>query len=98
MTRTLNIKRPWQRGRKGSLCDKEARALAKELLEHSVLNGRMRYAVHKGKAYCAKEHAKGRWHGHPVGWVEVPANLRWQWVKEKRVKKTQLDRYWEGHK
>lgn len=85
---------PWQRGEKGSLCDKTVWPLATQLLQESVLVGRMRYAVHDGKAYCAKEHRPGRWHGHPVGWKEVPPRLRTLWTKQQRVSKRQIDTYW----
>jgi hypothetical protein len=90
-------KEPWQRGQKGSLCDKEVHPLAEKLLKESCLVGQARYAVHNGKAYCAREHAKDCWHGYPVGWVEVPSKLKRRWVKEKRVTKRELDKYREGH-
>ena len=38
--------------------------------------GRERFVFHEGKAYCAKEHRADVWHGYPVGWIEVPAELR----------------------
>jgi hypothetical protein len=57
----------------------------------------MRYAFHDGKAYCAKEHSPGRWHGHPVGWKEVPSKLRTTWTKEDRISKRQVNKYWKGH-
>jgi hypothetical protein len=87
----------WQREAKGSLCDKAVRPLAHQLLHESVQAGEMRYAVYDGRAYCAKEHLPGRWHGHPVGWREVPAKLRTTWTKEKRVSKRQVDKPWKGH-
>jgi hypothetical protein len=58
--------------------------------------GEKRYAYHEGKAYCGKEHQPGRWHGWPVGWVEVPEKLRTQWVKGGKVKRQDIERYWDG--
>ena len=88
---------PWQAGRKGSICPKEVRPHAQKLLEGSELVGRQRYAVHAGKAYCAKQHRDGVWHGYPVGWSEVPPVLVNKWRREKLVSKRDLDRYWGGH-
>jgi len=85
---------PWQTGKRGSLCEAEARPLAPALLSGSVLWEGKRYAVHDGRAYCAQEHLPNRWHGYPIGWRDVPAKLRTQWVKEGRVKKRQLDLFW----
>jgi hypothetical protein len=87
---------PWQRGKKGSLCDAEVRPLAPRLLEGSVLVGDKRYAVHDGKAYCGQE-AENVWHGYPVGWVEVPPKLILQWRKEGKLAKRDVKRYWESH-
>ena len=88
---------PWQRGQRGSLCESEVRALAQELLRHSVeIEGR-RYAVHDEKAYCAQEHRQGRWHGYPVGWREVPSKLVICWKKAGLVGNRARKRYWEGH-
>ncbi len=85
---------PWQSGARGSLCNADVRPVAAELLEKSVLVGKKRYAVHNGMPYCAHEHQAGRWHGHPVGWKEVPPKLLLQWKKEKLVTKRQIDSYW----
>jgi hypothetical protein len=86
---------PWQPGRRGTLCDKSVRDIAQNLLDDSTLVGETRYAVHDGRAYCAREHETGVWHGHPTGWEKVPAKLRRQWVKEHRVKKRDIDKYWK---
>jgi hypothetical protein len=90
-------KEPWQRGRKGSLCPKNLGASPADLLTNSVLDGDKRYACHDGKAYCAQEHAPGRWHGFPVGWVEVPPRVAAQMVKDGKLSKRDRRRYWEGH-
>ena len=49
---------PWQAGRKGSLCPKNLKPLALELLMKSEQVGRERFVFHEGKADCAKEHAR----------------------------------------
>ncbi len=87
---------PCQPGRKGSICPREVRNLAQQLLDGSVPVGDARYACHEGRAYCAREHVAGRWHGYPIGWREVPAKLRRQWVREGRVSKQDTKRFWEG--
>lgn len=88
---------PWQRGQKGSLCPKDIKAFVADLLAKSEQVGKQRFVVHEGKAYCGREHREGVWHGFPVGWMEVPAELRNRWRREGLVKKRDLDRYWEGH-
>ena len=76
---------PWQRDRRGSLCPEEVRGIAAELLAGSELVEARRYAVFGGKAYCAQEHRLGVWHGYPVGWKEVPPELRGRWRRQGRV-------------
>ena len=88
---------PWQPGRKGSICDKDVRPLAQDLLEQSVAWGDKRYAVVDGKAYCAQQHLPGRWHGYPVGWRDVPPKLRGEWLKRDQLKKRDVKKYWDGH-
>lgn len=86
---------PWQRGRRGSLCPKEVRAVAAELLAGSELVGGKRYAVHGGRAYCAQEHRPGAWHGYPVGWKVVPPELRARWRKQSLVRSRDIKQYWD---
>jgi hypothetical protein len=87
---------PWQAGRKGSLCPKEVKPLASELLEKSELFGKKRFTFHNGRPYCAQQHGEDVWHGYPVGWKEVPAELRNKWKRAKLVSKKEIDRYWES--
>ncbi len=87
---------PWQVGAKGSLCPKELKSLAAELLEKSELVGKQRFAFHDGRAYCAREHRAGVCHGYPVGWVEVPGQIRNKWKRDGSVTKRDLDRFWES--
>jgi hypothetical protein len=88
---------PWQAGRKGSLCPKNLKPLALELLMESDQVGRERFVFHEGKAYCAKEHRADVWHGYPVGWIEVPAELRNRWKRAGSITKKDINRFWEGH-
>lgn len=65
-----------------------------KLLTESVEYNGSRWAVRDGRAYKAHQHAKNRWHGWPVGWVEVPATLRIRWQRENLIRKQHLKRYW----
>jgi hypothetical protein len=80
------------------VCPREiSQEQAQQLLNDSVLVGQKRYAVHDGRPYCAQDDGMGGWHGYPVGRKEVPSTLRTRWEKrENRVKKRDIDRYWEG--
>ena len=86
---------PWQRGRRGSLCPKEVRPIAAELLDDSELIGGKRYAVHDGRAYCAQEHRAGVWQGYPVGWKVVPPELRERWRTQNRVRSRDIRKHWD---
>jgi hypothetical protein len=87
---------PWQPGRKGSVCPPELLLReAQELLRESSLQGHKRFATRGGRAYCAQEHAEGRWHGYPISWKEVPDFLRRQWTREGRVARRDIKRFWD---
>lgn len=88
---------PWQCGQRGSLCPKEVKPHAAKLLAGSEPIGKQRFAIYDGRAYCAREHREGVWHGYPVGWMEVPAELRNRWKRTGYVSKRDIERYWEGH-
>jgi hypothetical protein len=91
-------KTPWQPGRKGSLCPPDvSTARARELLHSSIVEGKKRYAVDQGRAFCAQQHdlAKNRWHGYPIGWREVPASVRRQLRESGAATSRDLKRYWE---
>ena len=90
-------KEPWQRGRRGSPCPAFEREMVVKLLRGSVVEGGKRYACHEGRAYCAREHAEGRWHGYPVGWKEVPTSLSRKWREEGLVRRSDIRKHWEGH-
>jgi hypothetical protein len=88
---------PWQIGKKGSICDQAVRPLAADLLRTSIIWKGKRYAVHEGRAYCAQEHSPNRWHGYPVGWVEVPPKLARQWMRDGNLTNHDRKKYWEAH-
>src|ERR1017187_5399202 len=92
-------KEPWQPGRKGSLCPKDVSVdRARELLQTSVEEGKMRFAADKGRAFCARIHdsVKNRWHGYPVAWKDVPASVRAQLLAAGAVTAHEIKKYWEG--
>lgn len=92
-------KEPWQPGRKGSLCPPPGELgliEAARMLRNSVIDGKKRYAHHDGRAYVAQEHQVGCWHGYPVGWVEVPASIRGDWLASKQIRNKDLKRHWES--
>lgn len=90
-------KKPWQPGRKGSLCPPDiSLEHARNLLQLSILKGSKRYAVDKGRALCAlqNDRRRDRWHGYPVGWVEVPAGVRQEFRKKGLVSNRELREFW----
>jgi len=89
-------KHPWQRGRRGSLCPTELGKIAQRLLDSSVPDGKQRFAVHEGQAYRALAHGPNRWHGHPVGWKEVPEQVRRRWLKDGKVSRAEIRLHWDA--
>jgi hypothetical protein len=91
-------KEPWQSGRKGTLCPREYDLVPLEMLMNSILDGDKRYAVFNGLAYAAQCHrmvdGKEFWHGYPVAWVNVPESIRKQWIKENKVKRSMVSKFW----
>lgn len=96
-------KKPWQRGRKGSICPNDVdESDAETMLEESVLDGEKRYAFQDGKAFCAQKHrdppnGEARWHGYPVGWKEVPEQIRREWCSANKVRRRQIKKFWDHH-
>jgi hypothetical protein len=91
-------KAPWQPGRKGSLCPPDVSLeRARELLQASVLDGRKRYAVDGGRAFCAQQHdaEKNRWHGYPIAWREVPGAVVHALLQNGAATRRDVKRYWE---
>lgn len=88
--------KPWQPGRKGSLCTKKQQAQAQALLDGSTLDGKHRYATDGSQAFAAESHAPDRWHGWPVGWAEVPEAIRRQWIRDRLIQRSTLRKNWPG--
>jgi hypothetical protein len=91
---------PWQRGRKGSLCEKELTLEdAQRLLDESVPDpsGKKRYAVRNERAYAGAEARPGDWHGWPVGWVEVPPLVRIGFERAGKLSNRARRRFWDSH-
>jgi hypothetical protein len=88
---------PWQRGRKGSLCSKRDLQQAQELLDASVLVGKKRWATDGERAFSGKQDGHGKWHGYPVGWLEVPTEIRNEWQDAGRVKRRSITQHWRHH-
>ncbi|MGO9201260.1 MAG: hypothetical protein ACLQM8_12095 [Limisphaerales bacterium] len=93
-------KAPWQAGRRGSLCPREITVeQAQQLLNASIPHGTKRYAVDgQGRPFCGQAHepAKGRWHGYPVGWREVPIEVQKAFQEKGLVSTRQIGHFWEG--
>jgi hypothetical protein len=72
-------------GRHGSICPRDVDGAA--LLLASDVFGRKRYATDGTSPYCAQQHDPYRnaWHGYPVDWDEVPAQLVGDWVAVGKV-------------
>jgi len=88
-------KHPWQPGRRGSLCPKEIDVeRAQELLAASVEIGAVRFATQGGRAFCAREHRAGAWHGYPVGWREVPPKIRGEWLSAGLIARRDVKENW----
>jgi hypothetical protein len=86
---------PWQRGRRGSICPKDADGAI--LLAASEADSRhpgKRYATDGNQAYCGQEHMPGRWHGYPVQWKEVPDGILRRWLADNRVTRRTLKEGW----
>jgi hypothetical protein len=87
-------KEPWQPGRKGTLCPPMQDGRAQHLLEDSILEASVRYATDGEWAFAAQEHAVDRWHGYPVGFVEVPERVRRRWLRDGLVTRAVIRKRW----
>src|SRR5262245_3249369 len=92
-------KKPWQPGRKGSLCPSDISPDTRSALladsEPDPDGGSKRYATDGSRAFCAQPHRPDVFHGYPVGWKEVPEEIRNNWVRADRVKRRTIARYWD---
>lgn len=90
-------KHPWQRGRKGTLCPRDMTMTPQELLDQSIVSAkkpRQRWATDGQRAYCAQPTRveADEWHGYPVLFQHVPADVIRRWEEEGRVSRRILRR------
>ncbi len=57
-------------------------------------NARRRFATASGIAFEAKPTGDGTWHGYPVPWEAVPAELVQKWIDGGEVHQRQIKKYW----
>jgi hypothetical protein len=78
-------KHPWQRGRKGSLCPRDLEVDPQVLLNGSAWSPKepnKRWATDGTRAFCAMRTIDDEWHGFPVRFSEVPADICHRWEAE----------------
>ena len=63
----------------------------------SVLVGKKRWATDGERAFSGKQDGHGKWHGYPVGWLEVPTAIRNEWQDAGRVKRRSITQHWRHH-
>lgn len=91
-------KEPWQPGKRGSLCKEVSPVEAQKMLVRSLSWTNKRYAVRDGRPYVAHEHEKNKWHGYPVGWKEVPHEIRSELQAKEKVRNRDIKRFWSGER
>ena len=89
-------KQPWQRGHRASLCPRDMKRTAENLLQDGEAVDGKRYAVHEGRARCAQKHGDDIRHGYPIGWSETPKSLRHAWVGQGRLRRQYVRKHWNG--
>jgi hypothetical protein len=52
------------------------------------------YATAKGIAFEAKPTNDGTWHGYPIPWESVPADIVNKWVDDKKVTRREIKKHW----
>lgn len=72
--------------------DTEAHKLFGESIH--LEDGRRCFATARGIAFQAKPTRDGTWHGYPVPWETLPADIVDKWVDEKKVTRKQVKEYW----
>lgn len=74
------------------------RTIAGRLLASSLMDpdgSGKRYATARGMAFVAHDTQDGTWHGYPVPWNDVPAELKENWMAAGRVTRRDVARYGE---
>ena len=69
--------------------------MAQTLLDASEQVGTKRYATHNGVACCAQGNTSDVWHGYPIGWKDVPYQLRRAWQRSRQVTRRDISRHWD---
>lgn len=69
---------------------------AHQLFERAVSSGnqRRRFATASGIAFEAKPTEDGTWHGYPIPWEAVPAEIVQQWIANGDVRQRQIKKNW----
>lgn len=57
-------------------------------------SGRRRFATAGGIAFEAKPTEDGTWHGYPVPWEVVPAEIVQKWIEDREVTQRQIKKLW----
>ena len=70
----------------------EAHKLFKESIPSA--DGRRRFATSNGIAFEAKPTGDGTWHGYPIPWEMVPAEIVTKWVDGEKVTRRQVKKFW----
>lgn len=70
---------------------------AHELFERAVSanDGKRRFATLRGIAFEAKPTGDGTWHGFPVPWESVPAEIVQSWIKSNAVSRRDVKRHFQ---
>ena len=73
---------------------------AHTLFEHAVqsVGSKCCFATANGIAFEAKPTADGTWHGYPIPWESVPAEVLQQWIDSKKVTGRQVRKFWRRDK
>lgn len=59
---------------------------------------KQRFATRHGIAFIAQPTPDGTWHGYPVPWEHVPAEVRQKWLKGGEVSLRQIKKYFRFEK
>jgi hypothetical protein len=75
---------------KGTRCPLWSKPIAQTLLNQSVAEGDNRYATAQGYAFIGRPTNDGIWHGHPIGWEDVPVAIKDDWQRAGHVTNKQI--------
>lgn len=74
--------------------------VAHRLFESSIAlpGNNRRYAMANGIAFEAKPTNDGTWHGYPIPWESVPAEIVNKWVDSREITQRQIKKHWRKEK